>query len=93
MTGPLQSTADEATCAWVTAAIPEGYELTIDGLTWCPEKGKSERIAGPVWVSAFTEDKGTGVHGIIIGWIDRRGRVQEGAWRADTLHSLGRALA
>lgn len=79
---------------WGNAPIPEGYEITPDGVFQVDKKNKStEKLAGPVWVSAFTEDDHSGVHGVVIRWINRKGKERERAFSADILHEQGKGLA
>ena len=85
--------ANRAPAPWDSDAIPDGYELRFDGtLLVSVNSGKSERIAGPVWVSAFTEDKGDRRFGFVLKWLDRRRNIQERAFPMEMLHEQGRGL-
>lgn len=78
---------------WEGIAIPEGYELTAEGVFEFTEKGDPRRIAGPVWISGHTHDESRSHYGLVLCFIDLRGNVSEYAFRRDALHEQGRTLA
>src|SRR3569623_566487 len=78
---------------WGGIAIPEGYELTAEGVFELNEKGERRKIAGPVWVSAHTHDESRSHYGFELRFIDLKGNVIEHPVRRDALHEQGRTLA
>jgi uncharacterized protein (DUF927 family) len=79
---------------WSNTEVPEGYEIAPEGVSQVDRKNKStEKLAGPVWVSAFTEDDQSGIHGVVIRWLNRKGKECERAFPADILHEQGRTLS
>ena len=79
---------------WSGIPVPEGYQITPDGVFRVESNNKvREKIAGPVWVGAFTHDKLNNIYGVVIRWIDRKGDEQERALSADILHEQGNTLA
>src|SRR3569623_380465 len=78
---------------WDGIAIPEGYELTAEGVFDINEKGERRKIAGPVWVSAHTHDESRSHYGLVLRFIDLKGNVIEYPFRRDALHEQGRTLA
>jgi len=81
------------TCPWEGIAIPDGYELTAEGVFELNEKGERRKIAGPVWVSAHTHDESRSHYGFELRFIDLKGNVIEHPFRRDALHEQGRTLA
>lgn len=78
---------------WEGIAVPEGYELTAEGVFELNEKGERRKVAGPVWVSAHTHDESRSHYGLELRFIDLKGNVIEHHFRRDALHEQGRTLA
>jgi len=77
---------------WEGIAIPDGYELTAEGVIEFNEKGEARRIAGPVWLSAHTHDESLSHYGLVLCFVDLRGNLTEYPFRRDALHEQGRSL-
>lgn len=78
---------------WDGVTVPEGYELTAEGVFEFDKKEKVLRkIAGPVWVSAHTHDETRSHYGLVLCFIDLRGNVNEYPFRRDALHEQSRSL-
>lgn len=57
---------------WDGFDIPEGYDLLQEGV-FKRKSGDSERISGPIWVTAKTRNHKRGEWGIFVHWLDRDG--------------------
>src|SRR3569623_267428 len=77
---------------WEGIAIPDGYELTAEGVIEFNEKGEARRIAGPVWLSAHTHDESLSHYGLVLCFVDLRGNLTEYPFRRAALHEQGRSL-
>src|SRR3569623_291228 len=83
-----------ASTPWEWIVVPEGYELTPEGVFEFDKKEKVLRkISGPVWLSAHTHDESRSHYGLVLRFIDLKGNVIEYAFRRDALHEQGRTLA
>lgn len=90
---PELLTAHRLQVPWHGVPIPEGYDLNADGVFRLSADGSTKaKLAGPVWVSAFTEDRSDKQFGLVVNWVDRRSNIQERAFPAETLHEQGRRL-
>src|SRR3569832_2615766 len=78
---------------WEGIAIPEGDELSAEGVFDINEKGGLRKIAGPIWVSALTHDESRSHYGLVLRFIELKGNVIESPFRRDALHEQGRTLA
>ena len=79
---------------WEGIVVPEGYELTPEGVFEFDKKEKVLRkLSGPVWLSAHTHDESRSHYGLVLRFIDLKGNVVEYAFRRDALHEQGRTLA
>ncbi len=61
-----------STCAWASVAqhIPDGFELSGDGLYQTTKNDDQRLISDPVWISGYTRSvEGTDA-GVVISWID-----------------------
>lgn len=77
---------------WGDVAIPDGFELTTAGV-FISRNGDTLRIAGPIWVVAYTRDGEKTGWGLMVRWIDRDGHPHERAIPKSRLHEPGTALA
>ena len=71
--------------------IPEGFELTDEGVYKIAPHGQPRLVSGPIWVSAKTRDvagKGWGIH---VHWIDQDGVQRECAFPGRQLHERGQS--
>lgn len=41
---------------WADASIAEGYDLSLKGLFRVDFRGERQKVAGPVWPKAYTEN-------------------------------------
>lgn len=79
---------------WADVTLPEGYSLTWQGLIQTDDSGhKKTHISGPVWISAHTVDSVYQHYGIVLSFIDLRGRLVELALSRDSLYEQGKSLA
>lgn len=76
---------------WNGIEIPEGYELSERGVELITKKG-SERISGPVWVSAFARDDSNTGWGLLVHWLDRDGHQHHRAIPTHRLHESNPSL-
>ncbi len=60
---------------WADVFIAEGYELTLKGLFRVDSRGERQKVAGPVWPKAYTENPSRGTFGFVVAWKDRRGQT------------------
>jgi len=82
--------------AFPRASFPKGYRLVTKGSApgvYAGDKTNSEKIAGPVRVTAYTEDELTGIQGMVIAWEDAHGKQHEEAFPLDVLHKDAKMLA
>jgi len=77
---------------WAGVAIPDGFELTAAGVVIDRNDGP-QRIAGPIWVVAYTRDGEKTGWGLMVRWLDRDGHLHERAIPKPRLHEPGTALA
>ncbi|HJT75691.1 MAG TPA: DUF927 domain-containing protein [Gemmataceae bacterium] len=79
---------------WREADIPSGYRITASGLV--QEKrddgGNATLARSAAWVEAFTRDSRYGGWGVLLGWLDRDGRLHSAAFPAGRLHEQGNGL-
>ena len=76
---------------WALAEIPDGYEITLDGL-YRLTGNRPQRISGPVWVAAQTRNESDNSFGIEVAWIDRQRMLRTQAMPCELLHEHGRTL-
>jgi len=81
-----------AAAPWEGIVVPEGYELTTEGVFEFNEKGERRKIAGPVWLFAHTHDETRSHYGLVLCFVDLRGNLTEYPFRRDALHEQGRSL-
>ncbi len=79
------------TLPWEQAEIPEGYEITLNGL-YRLTGTKPQRISGPVWVEAQTRNESDNSFGIEVAWIDRKRMFRTQAVPCELLHERGCTL-
>jgi len=73
-------------------AIPEGFAPTAAGVSM-DYKDNTQRIAGAIWVLAYTRDGEKTGWGLMVRWLDRDGHRHERAIPKSRLHEPGTALA
>ncbi|RCX31710.1 DUF927 domain-containing protein [Thioalbus denitrificans] len=83
--------AREAACIrWSNIQIPNGYQLTEDGVYLNETTGKGESapklLSGPIWVTARTRDYRNKEWGLVVHWFDIDGMEHERAIPARRLH-------
>jgi len=76
---------------WDKIIIPEGFMLNQNGV-YLKDTDKT-KIADPVWVSAHTHNEDTGAYGLVISFIDRKGKKKEQPLFLDAVHERGKGLA
>lgn len=76
---------------WESAVIPDGYEITLDGL-YQSNRGGPQKVSGPVWVEAQTHNETDNSFGFEVGWIDRTRMTRTRAVPYELLHEHGRTL-
>jgi putative DNA primase/helicase len=64
---------------WENIDLPDGYVLSNDGV-FKKQKEDSIRISGFIWVYANTEDINTGLNGVVVKFIDSKGRERKRAF-------------
>ncbi len=78
---------------WADVFIAEGYELTLKGLFRVDSRGERQKVAGPVWLQAYTENPSRRTFGFVVAWTDRRGQIRERAFPFRLLHEHTKELA
>lgn len=78
---------------WAGCTVPDGYELSDEGIYRWNGRGEQERIADPAWVTARTRDHTKRGWGIIVHWIDQDGDEHVRAFPAHRLHDPRSSLA
>lgn len=76
---------------WDGFDIPEGYDLLQEGV-FQHIKGGSERISGPIWVTAKTRNNKGGEWGSVVQWLDRDGEHHTLAVPVRKLHETRSTL-
>ena len=72
-------------------AIPDGFELTEAGVSIIRDND-TQRIAGPIWVAAYTRDGQKTGWGLLVRWLDRDGHLHKRAIPIARLHEPGNRL-
>lgn len=85
---PAQAGSSAAGKPWDGVPAPAGYALDSEGVAL---ESNDSRIAGPVWVAASTVDERSGIHGLVIRWLDVHGQLRE--WTATRDELVGRSSA
>lgn len=60
---------------WADGSIAEGYEFSLKGLFRVDFRGERQKVAGPVWPKAYTENPSRGTFGFVVAWKDRRAQT------------------
>ena len=71
--------------------IPEGFELTDEGVYKITPQSQMRLVSGPVWVIAKTRDVTGNGWGIHVQWIDQDGVQRECAFPGRQLHERGQS--
>ena len=78
---------------WDGVVVPDSFRINGNGVFEIKNNDEEvTRIAGPVWISAHTQDDAGLHYGIVVTFIDLRGNVVELAFPRDILHAKDRDL-
>lgn len=71
---------------WHGVEIPEGFELSREGVHKINHQGHHIRVCGPLWVGAKTRDITGKGWGLIVRWINQDENMGEHSFPSQQLH-------
>jgi uncharacterized protein (DUF927 family) len=90
---PIVTSDDTRFSPWFGVPLPLGYVLNHDGLFKASDEGRAQGlISKPIWLEALTCDAHTNQYGMVICWIDLRGKQQRQPFDRSLLHDRGGML-